>query len=118
MPICDPSFAYGPWPYPDYPPFFPIFAGATINGCGWITGPIIVPFVLNFRTRHIEIDRKRLAVFDRDRDREGDRDLRSARSGAMTPVTGATFPTAMRRSAPCLGAERQRRTSILLSADA
>ena len=23
VPICDPSFAYGPWPYPDYPPFFP-----------------------------------------------------------------------------------------------
>jgi hypothetical protein len=49
----------------------------------------------------------------------------------MTPLTGATFPTAMRRSAPCFGAERlerrldgseagldaQRRTSILLSAD-
>jgi hypothetical protein len=74
VPICDPSFAYGPWPYPDYPPFFPIFAGATIGGCGWITGPIIAPLVLNFRTRHIEIDRKRLALFDRDRDRERDRD--------------------------------------------
>ena len=36
----------------------------------------------------------------------------------MTPVTGATFPTAMRQSVPCLGGERQRRTSILLSADA
>ena len=36
----------------------------------------------------------------------------------MTPVTGATFSTAMRRSGPCLGAERQRRASILLSADA
>jgi hypothetical protein len=32
VPICDPSFAYGPWPYPDYPPFFPVFAGATIGG--------------------------------------------------------------------------------------
>src|ERR1700733_12098917 len=74
VPICDPSFAYGPWLYPDYPPFFPIFAGATIGGCGWISGPIIAPFVLNFRTRHIEIDRKRLALFDRDRDRERDRD--------------------------------------------
>jgi Protein of unknown function (DUF3300) len=74
VPICDPSFAYGPWPYPDYPPFFPIFSGATIGGCGWITGPIIAPFVLNFRTRHIEIDRKRLALFDRDHDRERDRD--------------------------------------------
>ena len=72
VPICDPSFAYGPWPYPDYPPFFPIFAGETIGGCGWITGPIIEPFVLNFRTRHIEIER--LALFDRDRDRERDRD--------------------------------------------
>jgi hypothetical protein len=74
VPICDPSFAHSPWLYPDYPPFFPIFAGATIGGCGWITGPIIAPFVLNFRTRHIEIDRKRLALFDRDRDRERDRD--------------------------------------------
>jgi len=78
VPICDPSFAYGPWTYPDYPPFFPVFAGATISGCGWISGPIVAPFwgwsVLNFRTRHIEIDRKRLALFDRDRDRERDRD--------------------------------------------
>jgi hypothetical protein len=70
VPICDPAFAYGPWPYPANPPFFPLFAGATIGGCGWITGPIIAPFVLNFRARHIEIDRKRLALFDRDRDRE------------------------------------------------
>jgi hypothetical protein len=78
VPICDPSFTYGPWPYPDYPPFVPVFAGATIGGCGWISGPIIAPFwglvILNFRTRHIEIDRKRLALFDRDRDRETDRD--------------------------------------------
>jgi hypothetical protein len=78
VPICDPSFAYGLWPYPDYPPFFPLFAGATINGCGWISGPIVAPFwglsVLNFRTRHIEIDRRRLALFDRDR--EGDHDPR------------------------------------------
>jgi hypothetical protein len=49
-----------------------------LNGCGWISGPIVAPFwgfsVLNFRTRHIEIDRKRLALFDRDQDRERDRD--------------------------------------------
>ena len=78
VPICDPSFAYGPWPYPDYPPFFPLFAGATVGGCGWVNGPIVAPFwgwgILNFRTRHIEIDRKRLALFQRDRDRERDRD--------------------------------------------
>ena len=78
IPICDPSFAYGPWPYPDYPPFFPVFAGAAIGGCDWIIGPIVAPFwglsVLNFRTRHIEINRKRLALFDRDRDPERDRD--------------------------------------------
>src|ERR1700733_1461079 len=36
----------------------------------------------------------------------------------MTPPTGVMFLTAMRRSAPCLEAERQRRTSILVSADA
>ncbi len=78
VPICDPSFAYGPWPYPDYPPFFPVFAGATLSGCDWISGPMVAPFwgwsVLNFRTRHIEIDRKRLALFDRDRGGERDRD--------------------------------------------
>jgi Protein of unknown function (DUF3300) len=33
VPICDPSFAYGPWPYPDYPPFFPLFAGAARDPC-------------------------------------------------------------------------------------
>jgi hypothetical protein len=76
--ICDPLFAYGAWPYSDYPPFSPDFAGATVGGCGWISGPIVPPLwglsVLNFRTRHIEIDRKRLAVFGRDRDGERDRD--------------------------------------------
>jgi hypothetical protein len=79
IPICDPSFAYGPWPYPDYPPFFPLFAGASINGCGWISGPIVAPFwglsVLNFRTRRIEIDLKRLALFDRDRKKDLDHAL-------------------------------------------
>jgi hypothetical protein len=78
VPICDPSFSYGAWPYPDYPPFFPVFADATVGGCSWINGPIVGPFwglaILNFRRRHIEIDRKRLALFDRDRDRERDRD--------------------------------------------
>ena len=43
----------------------PLSAGAVGSA-----GPIIVPFVLNFRTRHIEIDRKRLALFDRNRDRD------------------------------------------------
>jgi hypothetical protein len=121
VPICDPSFAYGPWPYPDYPPFFPIFSGATIGACGWITGPIIAPFVLNFRTRHIEIDRKRVALFDRDRDRdrERDRDHVLGEEWRHDPAhRGAMFLTAMRRSAPCLEAERQRRTPILVSADA
>ena len=97
VPVCDPSFAYGPWPYPDYPPFFPVFAGAAIGGCGWISGPIIAPFVLNFRTRHIEIDRKRLALFDRDRDRERDRDHALGEEWRLTPITGAMFLTAMRR---------------------
>jgi hypothetical protein len=77
VPVCDPSFAYGPWPYPDYPPFFPVFAGAPVGGCGWISGPIIAPLwgwvILNFHTRHIDIDHKRLALFDRDKDRERDR---------------------------------------------
>ena len=31
-PEIDPSFAYGPWPYPDYPPFFPVFAGPLSAG--------------------------------------------------------------------------------------
>ena len=108
VPLCDPSFTYGPWPYPDYPPFVPIFAGATIGGCGWISGPIIAPFwglvVLNFRARHIEIDHKRLALFDRGGGREKIPAARSSSSGGTTPVTGATSPTAIRRSAICLGA--------------
>jgi hypothetical protein len=36
----------------------------------------------------------------------------------MTPPTGVMFLTAMRRSAPCLGEKRLRRTSILVSVDA
>jgi Protein of unknown function (DUF3300) len=75
VPICDPSFTYGSWPDLDYPPFFPAFAGATIGGCDWIAGPIIAPFALNFRTRRIEIDRKRLARLDRDRERDRDHAL-------------------------------------------
>ena len=39
VPICDPSFAYGPWPYPNYPAFFPAFAGVTMGGCGRIYWP-------------------------------------------------------------------------------
>ena len=78
VPICDPSFAYGPWTDPGYPPFFPVFPGAPIGGCDWISGPIVAPFwglrVLNFRTRHIEIDHKRMALFDGDRERKMDRD--------------------------------------------
>jgi hypothetical protein len=35
----------------------------------------------------------------------------------MTPITGATFPTAMRRSAPCLGEQPLWRTPVLVSAD-
>jgi hypothetical protein len=65
VPICDPSFAYGPWPYPDYPPFFSLFAGANINGCDWISGPIVAPFwgfaVLNFR-EHPSKDKPRHAI--------------------------------------------------------
>jgi hypothetical protein len=105
VPICDPSFAYGPWPYPDFPPFFPVFAGATINGCGWISGPIIVPFVLNFRTRHIEIDRKRLALFDRNKDRDhalgeewrhdpGHRGNVPYRDAAVSAMFGSGLPAA------------------------
>jgi hypothetical protein len=78
VPICDPSFVYGSWPYPDYPPFFPVVIGATIGGCSWISGPIIAPFfglaILNFRARHIDIDRERRARFDRERYQEKDRD--------------------------------------------
>lgn len=79
VPVCDPSFAYGSWPYPDFPPFFPLFAGAPANGCGWISGPIIAPLfgfaILNFHKRHIDIDPTRLALFGRDRDRGRDRRL-------------------------------------------
>ncbi len=68
FPIYDPSFAYGPWPDPGYPPFIPVFAGAIIGGCEWISDQIAAPFwgwsVLNFRTGRIEISRNRLVLLD------------------------------------------------------
>ena len=79
IPICDPSFVYGPWPYPDFPPFVPLFAGGIINGCGWFSGPIVAPFfgfaILNFHKQKIEINRKRLALFDRDREKDREHPL-------------------------------------------
>ena len=73
VPVCDPSFAYGPWPYPDYPPFFPVLP-RDYRRVRLDQRPVLAQFVLNFRTRHIEIDRKRLALFDRNRDRDRHRD--------------------------------------------
>ena len=72
VPVCDPSFAYGAWPYRLIRHFFRSSLARLLNGCGWISGPIIAPFfgfaILNFHKRHIDIDHKRLALFDRDRD--------------------------------------------------
>jgi hypothetical protein len=73
---------------------------------------------LNFRARHIEIDHKRRALVDLDRDRESDRDHVLSEEWRLTRVTGAMFPTAMRRSALGLGAECERQTSIPPSLDA
>ena len=75
VPICDPSFAYGPWPYPDFPPFFPVFAGATIGGCGWITGPMR-PLLVAPHVAGIPVSRH-----DRDGGRSPQTHANAARSG-------------------------------------
>ncbi len=75
VPVCDPSFVYGAWPYPAYPPdYFPgFFAGATIGafGCGWFEAPIIGPLWgwrhWNWRRHRIDIDRDKFAALNRNR---------------------------------------------------
>jgi hypothetical protein len=67
VPVCDPSVAYGAWPYPAYPPdsLSAFFNGAADFGCGWVSWPIVPPFwnlfVLDFRDHHIHISRDRFA---------------------------------------------------------
>ena len=75
VPACDPSIAYGAWPYPAYPPYaFPTFF--SVGGCGWVSAPIIAPLFglqrLNFHKHRIEIDRDRFAKLNRDRAPSGE----------------------------------------------
>jgi hypothetical protein len=75
VPVCDPSAAYGAWPYPDYPPYFfgDFFNGATIGGfgCGWVSWPIVPQLwgwaVLIFVDHHIHISRDRFLLIDKNR---------------------------------------------------
>jgi Protein of unknown function (DUF3300) len=73
VPVCDPSVAYGAWPYPAYPPdsFSAFFNGAGEFGCGWASWPIIPPlwglFVVDFRDHHIHISHDRFALIDENR---------------------------------------------------
>ena len=70
LPVCDPSVAYGAWPYPAYPPdsFSGFFNGAGEFGCGWVSWPIVPPFwglfVLDFRDHDIRISHHRFALID------------------------------------------------------
>jgi hypothetical protein len=70
VPVCDPSVAYGAWPFPAYPPdsFNTFFDGAGEFGCGWVSWPIVPPFwnlfVVDFRDHHIHISHDRFALID------------------------------------------------------
>jgi hypothetical protein len=70
VPVCDPSVAYGAWPYPAYPPdsFGASFDGAGEFGCGWASWPIVQPFwglfVLDFQDHHIHVSHDRFAHID------------------------------------------------------
>jgi hypothetical protein len=83
VPVCDPSLAYGTWPYPDYPPdYFPdFFTGATIGGfgCGWFAAPIIEPL---WGWRHWNWARHRIDI---------DHDRFAALKGARPPVGQGVF---------------------------
>ncbi len=67
VPVYDPNVAYGPWPYPDYPPYyFPdFFPAAAIGplGFGWIEVVIVTPLWrwnrCDWRRHRIDIDANR-----------------------------------------------------------
>lgn len=75
VPDYNPEVAFGPWPYPEYPPYyFPGYcAAATVVdfGLGWCGFPIILPLWgwhrWHWHEHRIEIDRDRFAALNRDR---------------------------------------------------
>jgi Protein of unknown function (DUF3300) len=63
VPVYDPAAAYGPWPYPGYPPFgFPDYADA-FGGYGWFGVPVIASLWgwdrWDWRRHRIAVDRNR-----------------------------------------------------------
>jgi len=75
VPVYDPGVVFGPWPYPDFPPFyFPDFFGGVVIGAfgfGWFGVPIIGPFWgwnhWDWAHHRIDIDRERWAHIDHGR---------------------------------------------------
>jgi hypothetical protein len=73
VPVYDPTVAYGPWPYPSYPPYdFPdYFDGTDIDGLGfgWFGVAVVAPLWgwhhWDWAHRRIDIDRGRFAALDR-----------------------------------------------------
>jgi len=72
VPVYDPSYAYGSWPYPDYPPdYFPGFfddVAADDFGFGWLGIAIVAPLWgwnhWDWVHHRIDIDQHRFAALD------------------------------------------------------
>jgi hypothetical protein len=72
VPVYDPTVAYGPWPYPESPPYyFPGYfddVNADGFGYGWFGVSIVAPLWgwhhWDWRHRRIDIDRQRFAALD------------------------------------------------------
>ncbi|MBV8273486.1 MAG: DUF3300 domain-containing protein [Cupriavidus sp.] len=79
VPVYDPDLVYGPWPYPDYPPYyFPeYFGGVVIGGFGygWMGFAIVAPLWgwshWDWHHHRIDIDRGRVGRIDHHREPPG-----------------------------------------------
>jgi Protein of unknown function (DUF3300) len=65
VPVYDPVYVYGPWPYPAYPPFYfgIYFDVAIVGGFGWFGFPIVAPLWgwcdWNWGGRYVFVNRTR-----------------------------------------------------------
>jgi hypothetical protein len=107
VPAYDPTVAYGPWPYPSYPPYaFPGYfddTGVDGYGFGWFGVAVVAPLWgwhhWDWAHRRLDIDRDRFAALDRSRPPAGGDAWQhdaSRRHGVVTVTPGvpARFPGA------------------------
>jgi hypothetical protein len=106
-PAYDPTAAYGPWPYPDFPPyaFDDIYDGCAVGDFGycWFDLAIVTPLWgwnhWDWRDRRIDLDQGRFAGLNHGRPPEGGdvwRHEHGHRHGVpyLDPETRARYPAA------------------------